>query len=53
MRTPSKPAVRKAAKGAAMAGTAALAALAVGTLVKRRISDPAADRDDSPREATE
>lgn len=48
MRTPSNPAVRKAAKGAVMAGTAALSALAVGTLVKRRINGAA--RDPEPRE---
>jgi hypothetical protein len=33
---PKSP-LRKAAKGAVMAGTAALAAVAVGTLVKRRL----------------
>ncbi|GAA2165212.1 MULTISPECIES: hypothetical protein [Glycomyces] len=37
MSTPPKSALRKAAKGAVMAGTAALAAVAVGTLVKRRL----------------
>ncbi|MDN3240498.1 hypothetical protein [Glycomyces tritici] len=39
MSTPPAPksAFRKAAKGAVMAGTAALAAVAVGTLVKRRL----------------
>ncbi|MDA1358433.1 hypothetical protein O1R50_02305 [Glycomyces luteolus] len=44
MSTPPAPksALRKAAKGAVMAGTAALAAVAVGTLVKRRL-DGASD----------
>lgn len=41
MRTPTNPVVRKAAKGAVMAGTAALTVLAVGTLVKRRINTSA------------
>jgi hypothetical protein len=43
MSTPPAPksALRKAAKGAVMAGTAALAAVAVGTLVKRRLDDSA------------
>lgn len=43
MSTPPAPksALRKAAKGAVMAGTAALAAVAVGTLVKRRLDDTA------------
>ncbi|MBO3735735.1 hypothetical protein [Glycomyces niveus] len=36
-----KSALRKAAKGAVMAGTAALAAVAVGTLVKRRLDESA------------
>lgn len=44
MSTPPVPksALRKAAKGAVMAGTAALAAVAVGTLVKRRLDGDAA-----------
>jgi hypothetical protein len=41
MSTPPKSALRKAAKGAVMAGTAALAAVAVGTLVKRRLDGTA------------
>lgn len=56
MRTPSNPKIRKAAKGAVMAGTAALAVVAVGTLVKRRINDTAnaeAAGDASPREEAE
>ncbi|GAA1682302.1 hypothetical protein GCM10009830_31840 [Glycomyces endophyticus] len=40
MRTPSDPTIRKAAKGAVMAGTAALTAVAVGALVKRRLDNP-------------
>ncbi|SDL03990.1 hypothetical protein SAMN05216298_2418 [Glycomyces sambucus] len=40
MRKPVDPAVRKAAKGAVMAGTAALAAVAVTSLVKRRLNPP-------------
>jgi len=38
MRTPSNPAIRKAAKGAVMAGTALISAIAVGMLVKRRLN---------------
>ncbi|GAA2127445.1 hypothetical protein [Glycomyces algeriensis] len=43
MSTPPAPksVIRKAAKGAVMAGTAALAAVAVGTLVKRRLDGTA------------
>lgn len=37
MSIPSKTAFRKAAKGAVMAGTFAVSALAVGALVKRRL----------------
>jgi hypothetical protein len=51
MSTPPKSALRKAAKGAVMAGTAALAAVAVGTLVKRRLDGPPpAGREDGPFE---
>ncbi|WP_205328183.1 hypothetical protein [Glycomyces sp. YM15] len=48
MSTPPAPksALRKAAKGAVMAGTAALAAAAVGTLVKRRLDATARDQAD-------
>jgi hypothetical protein len=60
MSTPPAPqnALRKAAKGAVMAGTAALAAVAVGTLVKRRLdgtaqSGPAATADPLPRKESE
>jgi hypothetical protein len=49
MSTPPKSALRKAAKGAVMAGTAALAAVAVGTLVKRRLDGPPQNPADSPR----
>ncbi|MFG3342829.1 hypothetical protein [Glycomyces sp. NPDC048151] len=35
------PKLRKAAKGAVMAGTAALAAVAVGALVKKRLDGTA------------
>lgn len=37
MSIPPKTALRKAAKGAVMAGTFAVSALAVGALVKRRL----------------
>lgn len=52
MSTPPAPksALRKAAKGAVMAGTAAIAAVAVGTLVKRRLDAPA---DPLPRKEAE
>jgi hypothetical protein len=59
MRTPSNPALRRAAKGAVMAGTAALTAIAVGSLVKRRVNPPEAApsldpaRDRAPREGAE
>ncbi|MFC3492320.1 hypothetical protein [Glycomyces rhizosphaerae] len=45
-----KSALRKAAKGACLAGTAALAAVAVGTLVKRRLEAPS---DPLPRKESE
>ena len=51
MTTPPKSKLRKAAKGAVMAGTAALAAVAVGTLVKRRLDDD--DRVPLPRKESE
>jgi hypothetical protein len=60
MRTPSNPAIRRAAKGAVMAGTAALTVIAVGSLVKRRVNPPEAAspypdpaRDPAPREDAE
>ncbi|MEU5874762.1 hypothetical protein AB0A73_24770 [Glycomyces sp. NPDC047369] len=43
------PALRKAAKRAVMAGTAALAAVAVTSLVKRRLNPP----EPRPREEAE
>lgn len=51
MATPEKTTLRKAAKGAVMAGTLAVSALAVGTLVKRRLrpAEPAP----APREEAE
>jgi hypothetical protein len=58
MRTPSNPALRRAAKGAVMAGTAALTVIAVGSLVKRRVNPPEGPspdpvRDRAPREDAE
>ncbi|WP_158630503.1 hypothetical protein [Glycomyces terrestris] len=56
MRQPSNPVVRRAAKGAVMAGTAALTAVAVGALVKRRLDGPASRKpvlDPAPREDAE
>jgi hypothetical protein len=50
MTSAPKSALRKAAKGAVMAGTAALAAVAVGTLVKRRLD---ATEDPLPRKEAE
>jgi hypothetical protein len=47
MATPSKAAVRKAAKGAAMAGTLAVSVAAVTTLVKRRLQSSPAPREES------
>lgn len=54
MRTPATPksAIRKAAKGAVMAGTLAVSALAVGALVKKRLY-PAPETEPSPREEAE
>jgi hypothetical protein len=51
MSTPPKSALRKAAKGAVMAGTAALAAVAVGTLVKRRLDGTAPLQTQPPQAA--
>jgi hypothetical protein len=53
MRAPgtSNPALRKAAKGAVMAGTAVISAIAVGTLVKKRLN--AAEADPGPRREAE
>ncbi|WP_157975011.1 hypothetical protein [Glycomyces dulcitolivorans] len=54
MRTPNNPAIRKAAKGAVMAGTAAIAAVAVTALVKRRIDNPSRKHlEPAPREDAE
>ncbi|MCD0444174.1 hypothetical protein LO763_11130 [Glycomyces sp. A-F 0318] len=52
MPTPRKTTLRKAAKGAVMAGTLAVSAVAVGALVKRRLY-PAAEAEPAPREETE
>ncbi|MEU6246484.1 hypothetical protein [Glycomyces sp. NPDC047010] len=52
MRTTDNPALRKAAKRAVMAGTAAIAAVAVTSLVKRRLNAPASETA-APREDAE
>ena len=52
--TPGNPALRKAAKRAVMAGTAALAAVAVTSLVKRRLNqaEPSPAKRQTPPFAT-
>ncbi|SDE39378.1 hypothetical protein [Glycomyces harbinensis] len=49
---PPKVNLRKAAKGAVMAGTLAVSALAVSTLVKKRLY-PAPEPEPGPREEAE